>query len=271
MAVRKKRIVKKTSSVKKTWVPILAPPVMGSAKIGESYLADADKAIGRKLVMSVSAIRGEPNRNAIRGVFQISGKKEGMLTTELIGLEWLPSSIKKLVRRGRTKLEMSFIAYTADNKKIRIKPLLLTRGKVTSGVTTNIRKLAKAYIRNVCLKNKFEDLASGILQRSFQRDIQFAVKKFHPIAVSEIQKLNIIGDATAEEIEKEKATLPKMEIKTAPKKKRVNRDRPRRFEKPKAEDKPAEKPAEKPKAEEAPQEAPVKEAPAEEAPAEEAA
>jgi len=234
---------------KKRWLPVHAPKSFGEQMIGESYAAEPQETIGRKLLVSLSTLSGDPSKQAINIKFQITGNEGDKLSTGILGIEWLPAAVRKLVRRGREKMDESFTAITSEGKKIRIKLLMLARNKTTRGVTAQLRRLARQYVSRTCIKQSYEDVVVDIVQHKLQRGIQDALKKVYPIAISEVRQMHVLGNATQAEIDAVKATLP--------------------VEKPQKQEPPAEKPVEAEKQEQAPeQEAPAAEQapPAESAP-----
>ena len=56
--------VKKSSKlVKKRWYKILAPSLLREATVGETFLADPEQIIGKKMTVSLGSISGEPQKH----------------------------------------------------------------------------------------------------------------------------------------------------------------------------------------------------------------
>jgi len=177
---------------KKKWYPIIAPKVFREEKIGEISLVDPAAAIGRKVKISLMQVTGEPKTQNTRIEFKISGQHEGKLITEITGYELNNTAMKRMIRRGRTKLQDSIILETADNNKIRIKPVITTRNIITSATKKELRKRMLKYVKEQTAKNKFENIIKDLTQRKFQRAGIDTLKKLCPIHSFDMSKISLI-------------------------------------------------------------------------------
>ena len=187
---------------KKVWIPLLAPKLFNEQEIGHMYLENPEQGVGRKANVSLMIVTGEPQKQNLHVTFAIKGVSEGRLTTELIGYNILASAAKKLLRRGREKIELSFLVKTKDNKTLRIRPLIVTRGKPGGGVLTNVRNLGKAHIIKAVASANFLDLMRDIVQHKFQRNIQDKLRKTYPVQICEIKSVFIVKEEAAPQPEK---------------------------------------------------------------------
>ncbi|MBI4918922.1 hypothetical protein HY837_03265, partial [archaeon] len=128
----------KLKVVKKSWYDIDAPSSFGNQKIGKIFLEQPELAVGRKLTVSYANLSGDPQKQNINLKFKVTKAQNNALKTEVLGLELQSSSLRRLVRRGKTKAEDSFLAKTKDNFDIRVKPLLITRFKASGGVSNSL-------------------------------------------------------------------------------------------------------------------------------------
>jgi len=176
---------------KKKWYPVIAPKVFREEKIGEINLIDPAAAIGRKVKISLMQITGEPKTQNTRVEFIITGQHEGKLTTEIIGYELNNTAMKRMIRRGRTKLQDSIVLETADSKKIRIKPVVTTRNNITSATKKELRKRMLNYVKEQTAKNKFENIIKDLTQKKFQRAGIDILKKLCPIHSFDMSKAGL--------------------------------------------------------------------------------
>ncbi len=149
-------MVKKQSSFKKIkkkkWYSIMAPRILGGRMLGESLVSDSADLKGRTITANLMNVLGEPKKQSINIQFLINRVKEGQALTEIIKYELSQSYIKRQIRRGRSKIEDSFLSKTADNKRVRIKPMVITNGKVFKSVETKIRLALRGYLKELFLK-----------------------------------------------------------------------------------------------------------------------
>jgi ribosomal protein S3AE len=96
------------------------------------------------------------------------------------------------MRRNRSKIDDSLVYKTADEKKVRIKPLIVTRGRAQGGTKAAIRKLMKEHLTKTVAKISYENLLREIIQGKFQRTMQDFLRKTHPIAAAEVRNIELI-------------------------------------------------------------------------------
>lgn len=202
---------------KKKWVRILAPKLFNEQFIGESYVGDVQELVGRKISVSLMTLTNDPQKQTINVTFKITGTKNDTAKTEFEGYKMLPAAAKKLMRRQRNKIEDSFIVESKDKKIVRIKPIIITRGKTTGSVLTTIRKLEKAYLANAIAKNEAEGIIREITQKKLQHGMYQLLKKLHPMAACEIRQLELIPHEKIKELGL-KITLPPEKMPEIPKK-----------------------------------------------------
>lgn len=192
---------------KKKWVGILAPKLFNEQFIGESYVGDVQELVGRKVTVSLMILTNDPQKQTINVTFKIIGTKNDTAKTEFVGYKMLPAAAKKLMRRQRNKIEDSFIVESKDKKIIRIKSMLITRGKTTGSVLTAIRQLQKAYLAKTISQNDAEGLIREITQKKTQHGMYQLLKRLHPMAACEIKQLELIPHEKIKELGL-KITLP---------------------------------------------------------------
>src|SRR5262245_19272457 len=103
---------------KKKWVQIVAPKLFREVVIGEVPLYEAEQLKGRRMTVNMMTLTNNPKNQSISVKIIVSEIKEGKGHTELTGFETMPGSLKRIVRRGRTKIEDSFVVQTADKKLV---------------------------------------------------------------------------------------------------------------------------------------------------------
>ncbi|RMD58185.1 hypothetical protein D6825_01750 [Candidatus Woesearchaeota archaeon] len=182
---------------KKKWVSILAPAVFDFQELGESHVAAPEDLVGRNVSVSLMTLTGEPQRQSIHVKFKIVGMKDGKAATELVGLRMLASSAKKLVRRRRSKIADSFIVSLKDGTFVRIKPLVTTRGTVTSALLSDLRKRMRAYIAQYANKLDKDEFVRLVVQKKFQGGLARTLKKVHPMGPCDIREFLFVSKEQA--------------------------------------------------------------------------
>jgi len=124
-------------------------------------------------------------------VFQVKVEidKEEIKTTP-IQIKILPYFIKRMMRKGTNYVEDSFSAECKD-AKIRIKPFLITRRKVSRRVRKALRNKAKEEIIDYVKDKSAEILFEDVIKNSFQRHLSIKLKKVYPLSLCEIRILKV--------------------------------------------------------------------------------
>lgn len=235
MAKAKK--VSKVSKIKKEWYPIVAPKVFNNQIVGETLVGDASKAIGKKVPVNLSNLTGNMRKQNVQIDLSITSINDQKAQTDVIGYRIVPASMKRMVRRGKNKVETNIEATTSDGKNLHFKVIIITNKLTYLSVQTSLRRAAKENLQRILKKIKFDELVQGLTSNKLQIDLKKLLSKTYPTRICEVKQMKVIEKKKAwdaEEKPEEKAE--------------------KKAEKPKKTEKKVEKPKEKaePKAEEAP-------------------
>ncbi len=212
MAKAKK--LKGGAKARKKWVEILAPNVFREMPVCETFVYDAREGIGKTVSVNMMALTKNPKRQGINLKFLVTGQREDKLTTDFIGLRMMPPVVKRVVRRGKDKIVDSFICTTSDMRKIRVKPLIITRSKVKGSVITAIRKAAKMHIARTASNLAYEKLVEEIVSFKLQRGMYELLNKIYPVSICEIRSFEIMLKESAPSPKKaEEKKAEKEEVK----------------------------------------------------------
>jgi small subunit ribosomal protein S3Ae len=206
---------------KKKWFPVLAPKLFSERVIGEIPLYESGSMLNRGLTVNMMNLTGDPKSQHINVKVRINEVKEGKGMTEILGLEIMPSSVKRLVRRDRTKIDDSVVVQTSDKKKVRIKPLLITNSVVDASVTKSIRTKVRNNLARFVARLTYEQLVEEILSYKLQKFIGNLACKITPIRTSEIrafmlverEDVKVYKPVKEEEVRKEEEEMPEEEEK----------------------------------------------------------
>ncbi len=107
-----------------------------------------------------------------------------------IQLKVMPYYLKRMVRKGTNYVEDSF-STPAKDTKIRIKPLLVTRRKVSRAVRKALREKAREELINYAKDKKAEEIFQDVLRNSLQKPLSLKLKKIYPLSLCEIRVLKV--------------------------------------------------------------------------------
>lgn len=111
-------------------------------------------------------------------------------TTTPVGLNLVPYYIKRMIRKGTDYIEDS-LSINCKDAALKIKPLLITRRKVSKAVRKALREKAKAELESDLKSKTFEDVFEDILKNKLQKELSLKLKKVYPLSLCEIRSLKV--------------------------------------------------------------------------------
>ncbi|MBU0536086.1 MAG: hypothetical protein KKE20_03920 [Nanoarchaeota archaeon] len=174
---------------KKRWHRILAPKIFNEQMIGETPSIDPNILLGRTVSVNLMSLTRDMKKQNINIIFEVKRVMGDTAFTEVKKFEIVPSSIRRFVRRGKQRIDDSFSAMTSNNRKVRIKPLIITKNLVTSSVSNAMRKKAKEMFVSRIRKLSSDILVQDIVSNRLQREIKNDLNKIYPLRICEIRML----------------------------------------------------------------------------------
>jgi small subunit ribosomal protein S3Ae len=173
----------------KNWFKIFAPKSFGNDVIGESLVSSAENLIGKHLSISLSVLTGDMKKQGTILKFKVINTRPEGGNTEITGYEILSASLRRFMRRGMTDIANSFECMTADNIKVRIKPVAYVSNRAKSGISTLISKTIKFTLIKTVKSLKYNDLFGDVIAGKLQREMKEKLNKIYPVRFFEIKAL----------------------------------------------------------------------------------
>lgn len=114
--------------------------------------------------------------------------KDNQATANPVELKLIPSYIKRMMRKGTDYVEDSF-SVKCKNADLKIKPLLITRRKVSKAVRKSLRENAKKEMEEYIKTKTCEQIFEEILKNRVQKELSIKMKKIYPLSLFEIRSL----------------------------------------------------------------------------------
>jgi|SRR3989344_2516784 len=130
-------------------------------------------------------------------------EKDGKITTIPKQLYLHGFYIRRMLRKGTDYVEDSFLTQCKDNR-LRIKPFLITRKRVSNQVLRGLREKAKEEINKYIQDKSFEIIVKDVLNGKLQKEILPALKKIYPLGLCEIRFVGIENLKEHEKYEQER-------------------------------------------------------------------
>ena len=118
---------------------------------------------------------------------KVKDKKAIAEPTELIVL---PYFIRRMMRKGTNYVEDSF-SIDCKNAKIRVKPFLITRKKVSRSIRKALREKAREELSLYIKGKDSETLFDEVIKGKIQKTLSLQLKKVYPLSLCEIRMLKV--------------------------------------------------------------------------------
>jgi len=124
-------------------------------------------------------------------LLQLKVKVEGEKATSVPReLKLLPYYLRRMMRKGTNYVEDSF-STDCENAQIRIKPLLITRRKVSRAVRKALREQARKELVTYVKTKDSEKIFEEVLKNQLQKTLSLKLKKIYPLSLCEIRVLKV--------------------------------------------------------------------------------
>jgi small subunit ribosomal protein S3Ae len=186
----------KLKKKKKKWYSILAPVSFGKKEIGEAYVSAPSNLIGKKVRINLYSLARTRNSN-IRITFEVKGIEEEKGMTELISYELLFGYIKRIVKKNRSKINISEKIKSKDGLLL-TKYIIITKNKVQRGILTTINKKAKELFAEYFKDKPSDKIFDNVINYAVQKEMRDKLKKIYPLSNVEIRFLKKIEEKKEE-------------------------------------------------------------------------
>lgn len=195
----------KTKVKKKKWVPVLAPKLFNNVVLGETHISDDAQLATKNVTLNLSTVTNDIRKQNYLVRFDVTHVKEGKAHTMLIGLNMTPSGLKRQVRRGRTKVEDSFLTKLKTGQVVRVKPVVVTVNRCSKPARTDIRLAIREKLKQVLANATLDSFVQEVLENKIQRVLKDVAGKHHPTRSADVRAIQLVpGSRIANEEPEEK-------------------------------------------------------------------
>lgn len=192
MAVSKKELTKK-----KKWYQIRSDELFNSMYLGESLVEKPEEMIGKRVMLNLMTLTGDSKKQNTWVKFVVDAVTDQKGIAHITGYAISPSSIRRLVRRGRDRIDHSFLVFTKDAVPLRLKFLLITRSNITHATLAALRKRSLQFLHHYASTHTYNELVTEIIQSKLQDALRAVLNKIYPLRNTEIRAFTIDKKAKA--------------------------------------------------------------------------
>lgn len=238
------------ATAKKRWFQLIAPKIFNNNVIGDIPSFEAKTLIGKSIKINLAILTNDMRKQSTEVRLIISNVEGDKAKTELIGLTVVPTSIKRFVRKGKTRLDQTVKAITNDEKVVTLKILIVARNIIQGSVKASIQKEIKRFIIKKISVLNYGELSESIVFNKLVRELKEKLCKIYPLKICDVREFKLERSLKAMDLRRIKSDIIK-ESKRVVKSEEVSEEEKENADEPKKEKKSEQK--------EESQEEPVKE------------
>ena len=183
--------VSRIKAKKKVWFKIISPKVFGQTEIGESYLASAESALGRKLEVNLKELTGNVRDQNVHINLHINQLDANLLKTSVIGYELATAFVKRLVRKNSDPIDGYFLLKTKGGKTVIIKTLMITISKAQRSVKAQLNKELGHILKEEVSNSSFDNFVTSLVQYKIQSMLKKRLRKIFPLKEVAVRVLKL--------------------------------------------------------------------------------
>ena len=184
----------------KRWYTIRAPRHPWHFKvIGETLGEEDELLIGRMYEITQQEVDGDFSKMHVKLKFRVTEVIGQDAITEFAGHEVLKDHVRRQVRRYRGKVDDVIDTITEDGYYVRIKPFLITQGRVKTSQKQGIRDACRDVILQAAARNTWIALQKLILSGELEESLEKAARKIASMKIVIIRKSQLVQEGVVVE------------------------------------------------------------------------
>ncbi len=182
----------------KQWYQVTAPAAFNSKNIGETMADDPQKLVGRAAEATMHELTGDMKQMHIKLHFRVDEVVDNQARTTYRGHEMTSDYVRRLTRRGHTKISAVFDVKTKDGSRLRVKPFAVTDRRCQTTKAQMIRQLMTDMITKAASESTLTSFLKDCLTGDLTTAIYKEGRKIHPLRRVEVAKAEVINAPTIE-------------------------------------------------------------------------
>lgn len=180
----------------KQWYKIQAPVSFNEHVIGETMADEPEKVLGRSAEATLHDLTGDMRQMHVKLFFRVNDTVDSLAKTEFIGHTMTSDYVRRLTRRGQTKISAVFDVKTKDGSRLRVKPFAVTDRRAQTTAAQAIRALMQDVITKAAAENSLTAFLKEVLVGDLSNAIYKEARKIHPVRRVEIAKTEVVKAPT---------------------------------------------------------------------------
>ncbi len=182
----------------KQWYKVVAPGAFNSQVIAETLADDPSKLVERRIETNLQEMTGDIRQMHVKLYFQVDNVQDFNANARYVGHAMTSDYVRRLTRRGNTKIPLVLDLKTNDGSRIRIKPFAITDRRCQTTQAQEIRRIMTTMLTEAAASMSLNAFLGEILVGELNQRIYKEARKVHPVRRVEIAKSEILRAPTVE-------------------------------------------------------------------------
>ncbi len=204
------------ASAKKRWFTLVAPKLLQEKELGQTLAYDPKGVIGKTMKTNLSTITGDIKRQNSEIKLIVKDIQGDKAVTSIIGYKLLPASLKRNVRKGRTRIDEVIRAVTKDEQVVTIKIVVVTQNVIQGSVKTAFHNEIKRIWLKKIAQNNYDYIVEQVVSGRLYKEMKDKLKKLYPLRLFEVLAFKLERFAKASDLRKIKSEIAKFNKKPIP-------------------------------------------------------
>tara|TARA_Y100000310_G_scaffold343460_1_gene451179 strand:+ start:568 stop:1536 length:969 start_codon:yes stop_codon:yes gene_type:complete len=191
-----------TKIKKKLWYKIFDSGAFGKAVLGETFVEFPEQVLGKTMAINMMDLTRDPKKQNTIIKFVVTDMKGEKANAQVIGYGLNNSSVKRMMRRGKARVDLSEVYLSKDGKHVRVKPFIVTRVASAKSTLTDIRAAVDKFFKELLKNTTYDQLVNTLIAYKIQRQLRDQIEKIIPLASCEVREMKLV--TIRKEGEKEK-------------------------------------------------------------------
>ncbi len=176
----------------KQWYNVVAPAAFNNKVLAETFSDDSAKLNGRTVETTLFDLTGDMKQMHIKLAFQVNEVLDNQAKAAYVGHTMTSDYVRRLTRRGATKISAVFDLRTKDGSRIRVKPFAITDRRATTTQTQAIRKAIHDGLHASAEGKSLSAFLADLLMGELTSNLYKEARKIHPVRRIEVAKVEVL-------------------------------------------------------------------------------
>jgi small subunit ribosomal protein S3Ae len=181
----------------KVWYKVRAPPMFQGVELGETPAIEPENLIGRVLEVAMNELSGtgDPSTSHIKLRFRISSVGDDKVAlTRFVGHELTSDYIRRLARRKRSKIDISFKITTKDGVVMTVKHVAVSEHHLQTRLRALLRQKLKQLTEEEAAKRTGAEMVRDMLNGEVAKAVTNGLRQLYPLKKIDIRASDVEGE-----------------------------------------------------------------------------